>query len=216
MPAGPVRHGRSGARATMKRVLTKVCVVCSVLALVACAPRPTYEPGDTGARLARATALAAEAQQAERDGQSARAIGLYEESIRTYPDFHPSWNNLGVLYSAAKRDMDAVEAFKRAADLSPTDPRPLANIGLIYKNRGFEREAQEYLDQAIQRDDAYLPALRESVWLDVRRGTITDRSARNADKALLLERDPRWVTELRRSKIIIDERLAAQRESLAR
>ncbi len=202
-------------RAMTNSQLCGVVITACVLALGACAPKPTYEPGDSSVRLAQATALAAQAQQAQRDGEPLRAISLYEDSIRTYPEFHPAWNNLGVLYAAAKRDMDAVEAFKRAADLTPTDPRPLANIGLIYKSRGFEREAQEYLEQAIQRDEAYLPALRESVWLDIRRGTITEKSAQHANKALLLEKDPKWLTELQRSKIIIDDRLAAQRDSLA-
>ncbi|MBL8757885.1 MAG: tetratricopeptide repeat protein [Phycisphaerae bacterium] len=206
---------RLTARAPLVFSLATLAVALA-LAPLGCAPRgPVFEPGDSAARLQRATELAAEAQAAEREGFPRRAIDLYEQSIQTYPDFHPAWNNLGVLYAAADRPMDAVSAFRRAADLTPTDPRPFANIGLIYKKRGFEREAQDYLAQALERDDSYLPALRELVWLDVRRGTITERSARYADKALLIERDPKWIEELRRSKIIIDERLASHAESLA-
>ncbi len=181
------------------------------LALPGCGPKTiTVGPGDAFERLGAASRLATEAQAAEEAGDTDKAIRLYREACQTYPDFHPAWNNLGVLLNEKGQALQAVDAFKRAADGSPQDPRPLANIGLIYKASGWEKAAADFFAQALERDDSYVPALRESIWIDVHRDTITEVTQQRVNRVLLLETDERWLNELRRYKLQIDERLLSQ------
>ncbi|MGD9690085.1 MAG: tetratricopeptide repeat protein [Phycisphaerales bacterium] len=188
-------------------LLAGVCLLTST----GCGSRGSFSLNDDmPARVARATQLANEAQHAEKDGDTSRAIRLYSDAVAAYPDFHPAWNNLGVLLMAEQNYAVAADAFRRAAELAPGDPRPVTNLALIYLNRGYDQQAAEYFTQAIARDNSYLPALRESVRLDVRTDRITDITSERVARALLLETDLRWIEQLRRYKSQIDQRLAAQ------
>jgi Tfp pilus assembly protein PilF len=188
--------------------LTMTAVAAATLS--GCGPRViTIDPGNTSAQIARAAELADDAQRAERQDNKDRAIRLYQEAIAAYNDFHPAWNNMGVLLMEKGIYAQAAEAFKRAGELAPLDPRPMTNLGLIYLRRGYDKQAAEYFTQALSRDDGYLPALREAVRLDVQTDRITDVSSARVDKALLLETDQRWMDQLRRYKIQIEQRLVA-------
>jgi tetratricopeptide (TPR) repeat protein len=74
----------------------------------------------------------------------------------------PAWNHLGVLaYHGFKAEcsmedvpclQDAVDAFRRAIDLDPADPRPRANLGRVLLEAGRTREGVESLEAALALD----------------------------------------------------------------
>lgn len=186
-------------------------MLVALACLGACSQRTIdIPPDDTALRVVRATELADKAQAAEKDGKLDDAVNYYKQSVAVYPSYYPAWNNLGVLLMERDSYAAAAEAFGRAAEVNPTDPRPLHNIALIYLNRGYDREAADYFTRALGRDSGYLPSLREAVRLDVRADRITDVTSERIAKALLLETDPKWLELLRRYKPQIDRRLAAK------
>lgn len=171
---------------------------------------------DPAVQIREAHAIAKQAQTADAAGKKTEAVGLYQQAVSTYRNFPAAWNNLGVLLMEREENMAAVEAFRSAADQSPTDPRALTNIGIIWQRLGYLDKAAEAYTEALDRDESYLPALRESVFIDTTRGTINDRTARRVQRALLLEQDPAWAAELRRRKLVIDGELASVKDSLGR
>lgn len=184
-------------------------------ALAGCVQRPTdAQMQDPQVQIREAHALVVRAQRADGEGDSARAMQLYQQALATYRDFPVAWNNLGVLLVERGENLQAVEAFRAAAELSPTDPRPVTSIGSIWQNLGYLDKAGEAYTEALNRDPSHLPALREAVMIDTIRGTINDRTARRVQQALLLEKDPQWALELKRRKLVIDQAIASGPESL--
>ncbi len=149
----------------------------------------------------RAYALLREAQRAEVAEKDDIAIAKYRESIASYRDIPAAWNNLGSLLMRKGENLQAAEAFITASELSPTDARPLYNLGALWHKQGDLREARKWYDQAIARDDRFLPALRQRVLVDQMLDNPDTRSLEFAKKALLLEKDPWWIERLKRAEI---------------
>lgn len=166
---------------------------------------------DPGADVRTAQRLSLEAQEAEQDGKPQKAVELYRRAVAAYRDFPAAWNNLGVLLVAQGQHKDAFEAFSTAAELVPTDPRPAASMGMIWQELGYPDEAVKAYGKSLERDPNYLPALRESVRLETDLDRITRPTADRVRRALLRETDAAWRSELERLKIVIDQRLDAQR-----
>ncbi len=195
-------------------LLAPIWAAC-LLPLVGCAAKKTpIAAPDPAVQIREAHAIAKQAQSADTSGKKTEAVALYQRAVSTYRDFPAAWNNLGVLLMERQENMAAVEALRNAADQSPTDPRALTNIGVIWQRLGYLDKAAEAYTEALERDESYLPALRESVFIDTTRGTISDRTARRVQRALLLEKDPTWLAELRRRKLVIDGELASGKDSL--
>ncbi len=171
---------------------------------------------DEQVRLDRAVDLVAEARAAQDAGRRDEAIGLLREATTVYPSFYASWNNLGALLAEKQENMEAVAAFKMAGDLSPTDARPHTNIGMVWQRLGYLDVAAEAYSEAIRRDRNYLPALRQAVLIDTQRDTASEESVERCKRALLLETDPVWKADLLRRKMLLEQRMASQRESPAR
>lgn len=220
--AGPLDAHRARGAGPLARLLAAgvvgaAGVAACVCGLAGCTLRPAPDQlPDTSAAMREATELAQQAQQLEKSGRPDEAIELYRRSAATYRDFPASWNNLGALLMDKGQNMEAIEAFRVAAELAPTDPRPHTNIGLLWQRLGYLNDAADAFTLALNRDPAYLPALRESVVIDVQRDTITDETANRIRKALLQETDKAWKTDLERRRGLIEQRLASQRDSLAR
>lgn len=167
---------------------------------------PTIEyPRQMSQDLARAEHLARQAQQAEEEGRADEAIRLYREAVTAYRDFPAAWNNLGLLLMNAGDALDAASAFRIAADISPTDPRPMYNLAELWRQRGYLDEAARYYTEALNRDENYLPALREAIFVDRHLRLRTDEIvARRIRRALLLESDPVWRDFFEREKIRVE------------
>lgn len=181
------------------------------LCLAACAGNkadwsaPAEYARKSSENLARARQLAEQAQRAERDGRTDEAIDLYRQAVAAYHDFPAAWNNLGYLLMNTGDALGAASAFRVAADLSPTDPRPVYNLGELWKQRGYLDEAARYYTQALERDENDLRTLRQAIYVDRHLRLRSDEVvARRIRRALLLETDPRWRDFFEREKIRIE------------
>lgn len=182
------RAGRTGPGAGL---------VIGFLLLTGCAgerftaPQATEGPSAQD-QIALARRLASEAQTADREKRTDDAIALYQQSIQAYRQMPAAWHNLGVLYMSKGDNIQAAEAFKAAADLSPTDPRPLFNIGVIWERQGYLKDAAKYYNEALQREENFLPALEYSILLDHSLNTSNEVTEERLKRALLLEKNPEW------------------------
>lgn len=183
----------------------------AIAAINGCASRPSVgdsTPPDRNAevqQIEQAAALVREAQRYEVAEKPDVAIEKYKKAIETYRELPVAWNNLGALLMKKGENMPAAEAFQTAAELSPTDPRPLHNLGTIWEQLGYLDDAAKWYDRALERDDVYLPSLRRRVLIDQLRDKMDERSLERCRRALLLEKDPWWIDRLKRAKLRMTE-----------
>jgi tetratricopeptide (TPR) repeat protein len=180
-------------------------LVAAALVLPACrATRndPIVLP-DTHGRVQEATRLATQAQNAQRAGDTERAIDLYRQSLAVSGDMAASWNNLGVLLMSREENLDAVAAFKRASELSQSDPRPLENIGLVYSRLGWEEKALEYYLKALDRSPNSVKALRGTASATKLLAIADEQALARVRTALLVDADPDWrrIYEMEQTRI---------------
>ncbi len=168
------------------------------------AKRPTVTSAEA-VRIAEAHAMASEASRIKDPEKSARR---YADALNRYDDFPAAWNNLGVALMARGEYLDAETAFARAAEQSRTDPRPLFNRGLLWMQRHYPADARRYFKQALERDPYYLPALRGAVECDIILRETTPETLDNIRRALMLEKDPKWLERLESQRVKIQAGLA--------
>lgn len=148
-----------------------------------------------------ASSLVRDAQRLELAGETDQAIDKYTKAIATYRELPVAWNNLGRLLMLKEENLRAVDAFKTAADLSPTDPRPLYNIGTLWEQLGYLDDAAKWYDESLARDQNFLPALRRRVLVDQIRDHADERTFENCRRALLIEKDPWWIDRIKRAEL---------------
>lgn len=190
-------------RVTTHRIAAAVLLA---LALAGCGtPRTAGDlPMPPGAgHVQEAQRLAVAAQDAARAGNTEQAVDLYRRSITAYPDLAASWNNLGTLLMDRQENMDAVAAFKRAGELSPQDPRPMANIGLVYSRLGWAERALEYYLKALDRNARFVPALRGAAGTTKVLALADDAALTRVRTAMMADSDPDWrrIYEMEQSRI---------------
>lgn len=154
-------------------------------------------------QLEAAQELVKQAQRQELDKQEAKAIETYRKAIGEYRDLPVAWNNLGALLMKRGDNLAAAEAFQTAAELSPSDPRPVHNLGALWANLNYSDDAYRWFDQALTRDPNYLPSLRRIALIEETRLRPSTTTFERMRKALLLERDPWWIDRMKR----IEQRL---------
>ncbi|MFM9957134.1 MAG: hypothetical protein ACKVZJ_03595 [Phycisphaerales bacterium] len=168
------------------------------------APRTNVTQADA-VRISEAHAVAYEASRISDPEKSSRR---YVDALNRYDDFPAAWNNLGVTLMARGEYLDAETAFARAAEQSRTDPRPLFNRGLLWLQRHYPADARRYFKAALERDAYYLPALRGAVECDIMLRETTPETLDNIRRALLLEKDERWLERLEGQRVKIQAGLA--------
>lgn len=194
-----------------RRSVAMAALVCAALA-GACSGGPRMRAGDAPlARDAEANRIAKQARRAQVEGDRAKAEELYRQALQVSANLHAVWNNLGLLMLEDGRYIDAVEAFKRAADLSPSDPRPLHNIGIAYDRSGWQQKALENYLQALERDPRDVIALRGSVSSARMLGLIDNATLDRARTALMIDNDPDWRRIYERETSRIEGELRARR-----
>lgn len=167
-------------------------VAVGLAACTGSSPSGTQRPDSSAARYLRAKELNQKALEAQKDGKTDKAIGLYREAVQVEPRLFMAWNNLGVLYMEKQNYVEAGLALKSAADLAPTDPVPVENLALAYYRAGYADKALEFylqaIDRAPNRPDGYRGAYQSSERLGLK-----DKAAlQRVQKALLVETDPKW------------------------
>ncbi|MBY0308525.1 MAG: tetratricopeptide repeat protein [Phycisphaerales bacterium] len=157
----------------------------------------------------------AQAQRAYEKGQELTLVGQYDDAINVYkesvtldPRNMLAWYYLGVICNHQRRYAEAVEAWRIAADLTPSDPRAYFALGLQYQDLGLLPDAAQCYDRALERDANYLPALKKAVEVDQLQETYTDTTLERIHRALLQETDPKWVDFLRLMQLRTKERVA--------
>jgi Flp pilus assembly protein TadD len=177
-----------------------------LLAAAGCARQATVmlPPGLAENEARRATSAITLAGEAARTRNPDAAADKYRRAVREFREFPAAWNNLGVLMMQDDQYLQAAEAFSTAADLSPSDPRPLYNLGLLWDRRGYLREARRYYERAIARDANYLPALRGVIRADSLLNEGSTQTLSWLERALMLEQDDAWLTWMRLQKARIE------------
>jgi Flp pilus assembly protein TadD len=183
-------------------------VVCftgfTVLAGCSSTPARVQTPTHAPPRSSEADAKIRLADQAAAKGDSDTAVTLYREAIVLDRDRYVAWNNLGVELMNRGDYLDAVAALKVASDLSPRDPRPVANIGLAYQQMGWANDALVYYEQALHRDETFLDALRGFALAEELLGRGSLQSLEQIKRALMVEKDKEWRTFFERRKFRVE------------
>lgn len=189
-----------------------------VVCLVAIGPGCASTPKQDTAQLIDASMqsqskgleLAKDAQRLAARGENEKAIDTYKRAVSTWRDMPAAWNNLGVLLMESQNYADAVSAFKVAADLSQSDPRPLENIAICYVRSGWATDALKYYGMALERDPNRIESLRGAVrsaeMVRVRDEATLDRVRR----ALLIESDPKYREYFERQQQLVTAALASR------
>ncbi len=158
-------------------------------------------PAEEARALSKAVELAEEAYKSRKPVE---AFEKYRLAVQEYSEFPAAWNNLGVLLMEQENYLSAAEAFATAGDLSPTDPRPIFNLGLCWDKRNYLNDARTYYRRALERDKNYLPALRGTIRADALLNDQSEETLMLIERALALESDDAWQKWLKLQRIRIE------------
>lgn len=156
---------------------------------------------DEARRLSRGVKLA---EQAYREKDPIESFEKYRASVEAYSEFPAAWNNLGVLLMEQDNHLSAAEAFATAADLSPTDPRPLYNLGLCWDRRNYPEDARRYYLRALERDANFLPALRGAIRAESLLNIESRDTLNLIERALAVESEEQWQKWMKLQRIRIE------------
>ncbi|HEX6576603.1 MAG TPA: protein kinase [Gemmatimonadaceae bacterium] len=85
-----------------------------------------------------------------------------------------AWYDMGTIYQELLADSLALSAWKRAADLDPTDTQTLSFIGFHYLWTGKYQDGVAYTDSAVKLDPTFLTARESSAQLALELGRPAD------------------------------------------
>lgn len=193
-------------------MLTAVAALGLMPLISGCANRNRFEipaeatPEARAAQMAKAESLARDAQRQELAGRDERAIALYRQALTEWRELPVAWHNLGVLLARQGKNLEAAEAYKTASELSPSDPISLYNLGTLWEELGYLDDAARWYDEALLRNQNYLPALRRSVLVDDLRNQLSQTTAERLKAAILMEREPWWINRFKRIQQRMNER----------
>jgi len=97
---------------------------------------------------------------AEKDsGNATMAIKLFEEIIESEGFSSAAAADLAMLYAEQDSDITkALELAQKAYDVQPANPHTADALGWVYFHQGSLLMAKQYVEQAIEKDQAYAPA----------------------------------------------------------
>lgn len=161
-----------------------------------------------------AIGLFKQAKEAEKRGDWAAAEQLYRQGLSNDDDISGGWNNFGVCLMRQQKYIEAVPALQRAADLSPRDPTPYENLGLVYHQAGYAEEALKAYEMSLARDPNWLPSLRGATVCAKLLNRSDQDSLDRVRRGLLIEQDTQWrgLFQAQRSRIENDLREEALRQ----
>jgi tetratricopeptide (TPR) repeat protein len=96
---------------------------------------------------------------ATRQGQTAKAIGYFEQALALNPNHFIALENLGSAYRQQKRWHPARTTLERALAIKPDDPEANYSLGMVFAQTDDTAKAYEYLGKALQARPAYPEAL---------------------------------------------------------
>jgi Flp pilus assembly protein TadD len=119
-----------------------------VLGLAAVASNWTIRDKDSqlAASLSHAGSIAEEKHDEE------RAIGYYQEALSIRPDLPEVLGNLGNALMRSRRYPEGIAAYRRAAELRPSDWRAWMRLGAALEQAGRIDEAEPFIARALETD----------------------------------------------------------------
>jgi len=143
----------------------------------------------------------------------ALAARHYHAFTKQRPGDANVWMNLGLSLARAGNPAAAHDCFEKAAELAPSEPRPLAMLAALLKGQGRTRELLPVLQRLIE----LVPDALD-VRLDLALGLVAQNRYRDAKEHLarILERDPahlvaRWLMFQRPDDIVAPDQAARDR-----
>jgi len=212
----PVRSDQGRTNRPVPSRIALALTVCTFgAALGACESTPKRDdPASAVDAMARnreeGYRLARDAQRLAEGGNPTAAIETYQRAVATWREMPAAWNNLGVLMMEQQNYAGAVGAFKVAADLSPTDPRPLENIAVSYVKSGWASDALQYYGMALERDPNRIESLRGAVRAAEMVRVRDDATLERIRRALLIETDARYREYFERQQQLVSAALAGK------
>lgn len=180
----------------LKRTIATLCILTCVTPLAilpACASgKKTPAPVDPAVAAKEATRLFTLGRNAEKMGEWADAETYYRQAIAASNDLAGAWNNLGVVLMQQENYMEATNAFRRAADLLPSDPTPYENLGLTYQRAGYSEDAMRAYSMSLERDPNWLPSIRGYATSAKLLNRADDADLDVLRRGLMLDMDPKW------------------------
>lgn len=185
-----------------------IALCLTVLLAWGCASNNNSLSDDLAERQSQARKLAIQAKRAQDAGNTDRAIATYQEALKLDGEMGAAWNNLGTLLQEKKEYQSAATAYRRAADLSPTDPRPYENLGLLYREANWREDSIRYYEMALERDPDSLPALRGFAMSAKETARADEVTRERLRRAMMVEKDPKWREEFRMLLLRVEAELS--------
>ncbi len=158
-------------------------------------------------RRGEALEISRDAERLAMMGKTDDAILRYQEALTISGELAGAWNNLGELYMRRGDNADAVSAFGVASGLTPSDPRPLYNTGLVYQKVGWAKDAIDHYAEALSRDENMQEALRGYAVAADMLGQADDTTLEYIKRGLLRETDPDWREFFERQRFRVEAKM---------
>lgn len=196
----------------MTRRTTAIVIAAALAPLLAGCASPKSERTDYSElrpieRELIALEFAEQAESARLDGETDEALRLYAESIRAYPNVAVVRNNFGIELLNQGETLAAGRQFAAAADLEPTDPRHLTNLGITYARLNWPKDAMRYFERALEVDPDDLGALRGAIQAAEFLGRADEVELERIKNATLRETDPVWSKYFQRQRFRIENQI---------
>lgn len=170
---------------------------------------PAETPEDY--RKAMQAAVRGDALRKEQKWQDAAMA--YRESLGYKNDIGAVWVNFGVCLVQLGDFVPARDAFLKAVDMLPNDPRPYENLGTLYHSRGYDAKAMDYFVESLARDPNYLPSLRGAVLTGKNLRTVSYAAQDRVDRAIIAEHDPDYLRMMQSERFRLAAALKAEAEN---
>lgn len=157
--------------------------------------------------------LALRAEQARAAGKLDEAIALNQQALIRNDQLGGAWNNLGIALMESHRGIEAMEAFQRAADLLPSDPKPYENLGFLYFNQNWYEDALKYYARSLERSPYWLPSLRGAIVSAKELLQSDEAGLERIKRGLMVENDAEWRRVFEVEQMRVRQDVAAKEKS---
>lgn len=196
---------------TTRTILTLLPILAGALlsaALPACSTSkskpPVVETEDTYKRAIEAAQRGDALRKKEKWEGAAQA---YRESLALKSDLGPVWLNMGVCLMNLGDYVPARDAFVKAVDLLPGDPRPYENLGFLYHTRRYDEEALRAYSESLRIAPSYQPSLRGAVLMAKYTRTVSYEALDRAERALFAETNPDYMKMMQAERLRLQQAL---------
>lgn len=184
---------------------SRLLALLSITLLAGCASTPVDGTAALNQKREDAIRLAVRGKAAYDTGKLQSAIELYSKSIETYGDIPGVRTNLGVALLDNRDLMQAADTLKAEVQLFPdASAQALTNLGVIYADKGWAKDALEYFRRALELAPRDPVALRGSIDAMMNTNAPEQDTLDLVKRALLVERDAKLQTHYRWLQISLE------------